>query len=113
MALSADRASPLEPLPEALRGLFWEYDFDELSWDEDRDLILRRVLSDGPWEMVQWLRRRAGDSAVRDWIRQRRGRGLSRRQLRFWQLVLDLPETEVDAWLAARAPDPWERRWPS
>lgn len=98
------------PLPESLRGLFWEYDFDDLSWQEDRHLIFRRVLSAGPWETVQWLRRRAGDRAIREWIRENRGRPLSRRQLRFWQLVLDLPSEEVDAWLDAREGDPWERR---
>ncbi|MFP3941372.1 MAG: DUF6922 domain-containing protein [Thermoanaerobaculia bacterium] len=102
---------PSEPLPGSLRGLFWEYDFDSLSWEQDRDLIFRRVLVDGPWEAVQWLRRRVGDAALRAWIREHRGRGLSRRQLRFWQLVLDLPEEEVDAWLEPRRGDPWERRW--
>lgn len=110
MTPSIRRAPASEPLPDALRGLFWEYDFEDLSWDEDRDLIFRRVLSDGPWEMVQWLRRRAGDAALREWIRERRGRPLSRRQLRFWQLILELPEAEVNAWLEAREPNPWERR---
>lgn len=100
-----------EPLPEALSGLFWEYDFDDLSWEEDRDLIFRRVLAAGSWDSVQWLRRRAGDAAVRDWLREHRGRSLSRRQLRFWQLILDLPAEEVDRWLEARGPDPWELRW--
>jgi hypothetical protein len=100
-----------EPLPEALRGLFWEYDFDELSWEEDRDLIFKRVLSAGPWDTVRWLRRHAGDEALRAWIRHHQGRSLSRRQLRFWQLILDLPPKEVDAWLEDREPDLWERRW--
>lgn len=103
--------TPSAPLPESLRGLFWEYDFDSLSWDEDRDLIFRRVLAEGRWEAVQWLRRRVGDFELRAWIREHQGRGLSRRQLRFWQLVLDLPEGEVDAWLEFRRGDPWERRW--
>jgi hypothetical protein len=48
---------------------------------------------------------------MREWIRERRGRALSRKQLRFWQLILGLPEAEVDAWLEAREQDPWERRW--
>lgn len=98
-------------LPEALRGLFWEYDFEDLSWEEDRDLIVGRILSAGSWESVQWLRRRAGDAAVRDWIRRHHGRTLSRRQLRFWQLILELPSEEVDAWLEAREPDLWETQW--
>lgn len=100
-----------EPLPEALRELFWEYDFDELSWEDDRNLIFKRVLSVGPWDTVLWLRRRAGDAVVRNWIREQRGQCLSRRQLRFWQLILDLPREEVDAWLEGREPDLWERRW--
>jgi hypothetical protein len=111
MSVHQNSATAPNPLPELLRGLFWEYDFEDLSWQEDRDLIFRRVLSSGPWESVQWLRRRAGDDAVRDWIRRHRGRSLSRRQLRFWQLILDLPPEEVDAWLEEREPDVWERRW--
>jgi len=111
MTSSSHRATASEPLPETLRVLFWEYDFEDLSWEEDRDLIFRRVLSEGPWEAVQWLRRRAGDSAVRHWIREHGGRPLSPRQLRFWQLILDLPEAEVDAWVETRRSDPWERRW--
>lgn len=110
MTSVSHRAGASEPLPELLRALFWEYDFDELSWAADRDLVFARVLSEGPWEAVRWLRRQAGDEALREWIRARRGRGLDRRQLRFWQLVLDLPAEEVDGWLAARQPDPWEDR---
>lgn len=97
-------------LPELLRGLFWEYPFDELSWEEDRDLVIGRVLARGPWETVQWLRREVGDEAVREWIERARGRGLSRRQLRFWQLILELPGEEVDGWLEEREPDVWEHR---
>lgn len=99
-----------ERLPEALRPLFWEHDFDAVDWREDRDLIIERILAAGPWEAVRWLWRQVGDEGLRGWLRQRRGRPLNRRQLRFWQLVLDLPGDEVDGWLAAREPDPWERR---
>jgi len=35
-------------LPERLRDLSWEYPFDEMSWEEDRDLVIGRVLSRGP-----------------------------------------------------------------
>jgi hypothetical protein len=110
MEVLSHRPAAAEPLPELLRGLFWEYDFDRLSWTSDRDLVLRRVLSEGPWEAVLWLRRRAGDEVLRQWILAHRGRGLDRRQLRFWQLILDLPGDEVDRWLAGREPDPWEHR---
>ncbi len=110
MTSRSQKSPERTPLPEPLRELFWDYSFDELSWEEDRDLIIGRVLCEGPWDTVQWLRRELGDGAVREWIERARGRGLSRRQLRFWQLILELPAEEVDAWLAAREPDLWEQR---
>lgn len=97
-------------LPEALRPLFWEHDFDALRWTDDRDLLFERILAAGPWETVRWLWRCVGDEALEDWLRKRRGRPLSRRQLRFWQLMLGIPGDEVDCWLAERAPDIWGRR---
>ena len=33
------------PLPKLLRPLFWDYRFDELNWETDRDLIVGRVLA--------------------------------------------------------------------
>lgn len=97
-------------LPELLRPLFWDCDFDRLRWDEHRDFIAGRILISGTWDTVQWLRLRVGEAGVRTWILDHRGRGLSPQQLRFWELILDLPTTEVDRWLAARESDPWHRR---
>ena len=97
-------------LPEELRKLFWDHDFDRLNWDSDHDLITHRILASGPWEAVRWLRRELGDARLRSWILNRQGRGLSPQQLRFWQLILGLPAAQVDGWLAAAATDPWHRR---
>ncbi len=97
-------------LPESLRQLFWDYDFNRLSWQRDHELITGRVLTSGPWQTILWLRERLTDAALARWILDRRGRGLSPQQLRFWELILDLPTPQVDAWLAERATDPWERR---
>ena len=93
-----------------LRPLFWDSDFDRLTWQEHRDFVVRRVLSSGPWKAVCWLRARLGDAALRQWIERHRGRGLSSRQLRFWQLVLDLPSTLVDGWLESEGRRIWEGR---
>lgn len=104
-------SSPLESqLPETLRKLFWDHDFDRLSWERDQDLITARVLVSGPWPSIRWLRRRLGDDGLKRWILSRHGRGLSPQQLRFWQLILDLPSQAVDTWLAAAATDPWHCR---
>jgi len=97
-------------LPKQLRPCFWDYDFARLSWEEDRELVIARVLATGSWEAIQWLRAQLGDPALREWLQRRRGAGLSPRQLRFWQLMLGLPRRQVDAWLAAEARQVWDRR---
>lgn len=94
-------------LPECLRRLFWDTDFAAVSWAGHRDAIIRRVLEEGGTEAIGWLRREVGDAALRDWIVARRGRGLGRRRLRYWELLLDLPPGAVDTWLR----DPSRRVW--
>jgi hypothetical protein len=68
------------------------------------------VVAEGDWETVRWLRRRASDAAIRQWIERRMGRGLSTRRLRFWELILDLPHREVTRWISSPARQVWERR---
>lgn len=102
--------SPPEDLSALLRRYLWEYDPDRLSWDENRHTILLRLLQAGGWDAVKWLRAHAGDQQIRDFIVRRRGRGLDPKRLRFWELVLDLPSTQVDEWIAAARADPWHQR---
>jgi hypothetical protein len=103
-------ASASDRLPEMLRPLFWDSDFDQISWREHRDYVVRRVLSVGTWDAVCWLRGSLGDAVLRQWIEQHEGRGLSSRQLRFWELVLDLPCGLVDGWLISEGRRLWEGR---
>ena len=97
-------------LPEEFRGLFWDCDFDDLSWQEHRDFIIRRVLASGTWKSVTWVRQQLGDAGLRSWLLQQQGRGLGRRRLRFWQLLLDLPREQVDVWLDDPTRQIWDRR---
>jgi hypothetical protein len=96
-------------LPGQLRPLFWEYNFSRLRWPEDQALVAGRILSMGTLDDLRWLMRQMGNQRLAEWIRKRRGRGLSPQQLRFWQLVLSLPTHEVDEWLADTART-WDRR---
>jgi DNA-binding transcriptional ArsR family regulator len=98
------------PLPKSLREYFWDYPFEQLSWKADRDLIIHRLLSAGSWEAVTWLRKQTGDEALRQWLIDHRGRGLSARQLRFWSLILALPRKQTDAWVRAARAGAWSRR---
>ena len=56
------------------------------------------------------------DHAPEDWVGSTAtlfgasGAGLSARQLRFWELILELPHREVNAWLAEPARRIWEAR---
>jgi hypothetical protein len=97
-------------LPALLRELFWDYDFEALTWENDRNLIIARVLAAGSWDAITWLRARAGDRALREWIERHQGQGLSPQQLRFWELILGLPHRQVNAWLAAEGRKIWEKR---
>jgi len=97
-------------LPEKLKWLFWEYEFRQLSWANDRDLVITRILVGGPWEAIHWLRRRLGDEELRLWIMRSKGAGLSPRQLRFWELILAIPRRRVNQWLATKARATWDNR---
>lgn len=99
--MSTDKSQQIwsERLPEALRPLFWDIEFDRLDWQEHHDFIIRRVLVSGSWKNVMGLRSALGDTALRDWMERQQGRGLSAQQLRYWQLILDLPEDQVTNWL--------------
>jgi hypothetical protein len=99
-----------DPLPKSLKPFFWDYPFSRLSLTTDRDLIIRRVLSNGSWEAVLWLRKKVGDENLKKWLITHRGRGLSPRQLRFWSLVLDLPDSQVSNWINSATENPWGKR---
>lgn len=93
-----------------IRSLFWDLDPRELSWERDREQIIGRVLAEGSWDAVKWLRQQAGDDALRDWIERHEGRGLTPRQLRFWELIFELPHRQVDEWLRREGRQVWDRR---
>lgn len=96
-----------ETLPALLVPLFRDYRPDTLQFQRDQGLIIGRVLSEGNWEQIQWLRRELGDTPLRCWLLENKGRTLSRRQLCFWGLILDAPPAEVEIWLK----DPGRRIW--
>lgn len=110
MRPSTPSADSDHKLPETLRPLFWDCDFDALRWPRDREPITSRILAAGSWEANRWLRARLGDRELGRWIESRRGRGLSPPRLRFWELIAGLDPKQVSAWLAERKEEPWSRR---
>jgi hypothetical protein len=98
------------PLPHSLRAFFWDHHFDRLTWEADRELVIRRLLTDGSWEAITWLRGKLGDAELRKWLIEHQGRGLSPRQLRFWSLVLAIPHHQVSNWIQVGRANPWSRK---
>lgn len=97
-------------IPDHLRQYFWEYDPARLSLDESRHTILLRLLQEGGLDAVQWLRQNATDDEIRTLLIRRRGRGIDPKRLRFWALMLNLPDSQVDDWIIAQQSSPWARR---
>lgn len=106
-----DRSQTTVKLTKSIRELLWEYDKRSVSWPEDADLIIRKVLHSGTWDDIQWLRRTLGDPQLRNWLLERQGAGLDARRIRFWQLALELPEDRVREWLERNRQNPWQQRW--
>lgn len=97
-------------LPDMLKQFFWDYNFNKLSWSHDRDLIVRRILRQGSWQAIGWLRRQMGDESLHRWLVENRGGRLSPLQLRFWEIVLDLPNEKVQKWVDEAKNNPWIQR---
>ena len=90
--------------------LFWEFDLQTLSLDQDRDLIIGRLLSSGGWDGIQWLCSEFSEGELRNWILRAKGRDISPPRLRFWELLLDLPHTQVNHWLSEKSRRIWDER---
>jgi len=77
---------------------------------KDKDLVIRRLLSNGSWDAILWLRKTVGDEELREWLVSHHGRGLSPRQLRFWGTLFDLPPGQVTQWVRTAQNGVWGRR---
>ena len=97
-------------LPDTLQPYFWDCDFCSLSWEKQRDFIIRRLLRSGSWEALTWLRNKLGDVELGKWIEQQDGAGLSPRQMRFWELMLELPHSKVNRWVGMARQKHWNQR---
>jgi len=100
----------MSQIPANMDALFWEYDPRTLSMEQDRDLIIGRVLSTAGWDGIRWLRDEVSDSELRDWIFNTKGRNISPPRLRFWELLLDLPHSQVTKWLSWTSRSIWDGR---
>ena len=52
MSVTESAAGEFVRLPEMLRPLFWDCDFDRLDWRREREFVVGRVLVHGPWDAI-------------------------------------------------------------
>jgi hypothetical protein len=105
-----DERGTRDRLPAALARLFWDHAGRALRLSRDRDLIVRRIATDGGLREIRVLRSRLGDEAIREVILRTEARGLSPQRIRFWQLLLHVPARRADTWVRAARSGTWARR---
>src|SRR5262245_5415585 len=99
----------VERLPEALRWLFWDLDFDALDIEEHADAILARVLEHGRLEDVRVVLAIFGQERVHAFFRDVAHPLISARTRTFWRAFF---HAENESWATPPAfrtssPAPW------
>lgn len=82
-------------LPRKLRHLFWDVEFKNVSWKKHFGYIVNRLLSVGGPKTVSWLRKKAGDAAIRKAIMSCKARGLSSEQIAPW-----ISKQQYELWIS-------------
>jgi len=73
-----------------LHPLFWDCRPESIDPDAHAPLVLERVLEYGSLASVRWALDAYGPDRVREFLRARGARTLSRKTLSFWKMLLDL-----------------------
>jgi hypothetical protein len=89
---------------------FWDQELSSLNWEQHQDFIIKRILQYGDLASLRWLRSHLGDEKLRNWIMARKGGGLSPRQIRYWEIILDIKPALADQWVKAANQSIWENR---
>ncbi len=85
----------VDGIPRTLAQFFQEYTFEDLDAERDAELVIERTLAWGNRDELRWLFARYGRARVTDWVRRMGTRRLPRRQLPFWQLVLEIADSQL------------------
>ncbi|MCX6359721.1 MAG: hypothetical protein NT029_07950 [Armatimonadetes bacterium] len=97
-------------LPAELEPLFWDVEFAETRWPEHDDFVVKRILDQGGLNAIRWVRATVGDERLVRWLGARKGAGIDRRRLRFFEAILDIPHRRVNAWLRRPERQVWDNR---
>lgn len=90
-------------IPSTLACYFQEYRVDDLDLERHAELVIGRALEFGTRAELRWLFATYGAERVREFVRRRGFRKLSRRAFTFWTTVLGVADYVTPAWLSERA----------
>jgi hypothetical protein len=90
---TSDSAGHPTRLPEMLRPLFWDADWEALDFDRNRTAVIERILNFGDEKQLKWLLSQTGPDEIRAVITT--SRRLSRKTARCWQNFFGLREEEM------------------
>lgn len=82
-----------ERLPEFLRPLFWDVDFDQLRIPGHERYIIERILELGDDVAVRWAWCTFGPEAITQTVR--RSRAISPNTASLWALILGIPRRSI------------------
>lgn len=94
----------MSSLPKSLQLYFPEYSLDDLDTDRDRDLVIERTLEYGTRRELRWLFKTYGKDQIRNTVRRRGFRKLSKRAFHFWCFILGIKNFEKPRWLKKQSP---------
>ncbi len=80
-------------LPEFLRPLFWDVDFDPLRIPGHERYMIERILELGNDTAVRWAWRTFGPEAIAQTVR--RSRAISPNTASLWALILRIPRKSI------------------
>lgn len=92
-------------IPQEWHQYFWEVDPENVDIDENAYYVLEH----GNFDAVRQARRHYGDQRLREFLLSSYARGLSKRIMRFWQVVLNLSPEECERISSLRNKNPL---WP-
>lgn len=96
-------------IPKEWHQYFWEVKPEEVDLEKNDYYVIGRVLEHGNIAAVRKLRRHYGDQRLKQFLLSTYARGLSKRIMRFWQVVLNLSSEECEQISSIRNKNPL---WP-
>lgn len=76
----------MEKLPQKFKSLFWDCNFEELSWEQYPVYIAVRILNLGDTDEVLWLRERMTKKEIIDLCNS--NREINRKTKNYWNTTL-------------------------